>query len=83
MRDKKIDTENMEIVQKESVKIVNALLVNGPVSTLEDEGVLDLLKRHGSIERVIPINNLESNNHDQIIVEYYSGSAPLLPVLEN
>ncbi|KAF4115066.1 hypothetical protein G5714_002555 [Onychostoma macrolepis] len=75
----------MEVVQKESVKIVTSLLVNGPVSTLEDEGVLDLLKRHGSIARVIPVNNLESKYHDHTIVEYNSGSAiesisPFLPL---
>lgn len=45
----------MEIVQKESVKILNALLVSGPINTLEDEEVLDLLKQHGSIARVLPI----------------------------
>ncbi|KAL1258010.1 hypothetical protein QQF64_011254 [Cirrhinus molitorella] len=75
----------MEVVQKESVKIVTALLVNAPVSILEDEGVLDLLKRHGSIARVIPIHNPESKYHDHTIVEYNSGSAiesisPSLPL---
>lgn len=75
----------MEVVQKESVKIVTALLVNGPVSTLEDEGILDLLKRHGSIARVIPVNNPESKYHDHTIVEYNSGLAiesvsPFLPL---
>ena len=59
----------MEIVQRESVKIVNAHLVSGPINTLEDEEVLDLLKRHGSISRVLPINDPESKYHDHTIVD--------------
>ena len=75
----------MEVVQKESIKISNALLLSGPINTLEDEEVLDLLKRHGSITRVLPINDPESKYHDHSIVEYNSGSAiesisPLLPL---
>ncbi len=63
------------VVQKESVKTVTALLVNGPVSTHEDKGILDLLKHHGSIARVIPVNNPESKYHDHTIVKYNSGLA--------
>lgn len=65
----------MEIVQKESLKIVNALLVSGPVRNFEDKGVFVLIKRHGSIARVIFINNPESKYHDHTIVEYNSGLA--------
>lgn len=75
----------MEIVQKENIKVSNALLISGPNNILESEEVLDLLKRHGSITRVLPINDPESKYHDHTIVEYNLGSAiesisPLLPL---
>ncbi len=75
----------MEVARRENVKISTALLVNGPVSTIENEGILDLLNRHGSIARVIPVNNTESDYHDHTIVEYNSGLAiesisPFLPL---
>lgn len=64
---------------------ITSLLVDGPVSTLEDEGLFNLLKRHGSIARVIPVSNMESKYHDHTIVEYNFGSAielisPFLPL---
>ncbi len=75
----------MDVVQMESVKISTALLVNGPVSTLEDEGILNLLKRQDSIARDISVNNPESKYHDHTIAEYNSGLAiesisPFLPL---
>lgn len=75
----------MDIVQKESIKISNALLVDGLIDIAEDEGVLDTLKRHGSIARLIPIHDTDSKYHNHTIVEYTFGSAmesisPLLPL---
>lgn len=69
-----IELLNMEIVQTESVKVPNSLLVSGPTRTDDDE-IFDYLKTHGSISRLILIDDKGSEYYQQTIVEYAHGSA--------
>lgn len=65
----------MEIIQKENVKVSNSLIVKGLTHTKLDEELFDYLKEYGSIARLIPISDPESEHYRQVIVEYTYGTA--------
>lgn len=59
----------MDIIEKECVKVPNAILVSGLTKTRADEDVFDFLKQFGSISRILDVSNTKK------IVEYESGAA--------
>lgn len=65
----------MEVVEKEGIKVPNAVLVSGLSFTHVDEEVFDFLKQYGSVRRVIKIDDPESEFHKQAILEFESGAA--------
>lgn len=60
-------------VEKENVKIPNAVLVSGLTGTEVDNEIFDFLKQYGSISRIIKVPT--SDPVTQVIVEFKSGSA--------
>lgn len=75
----------MEIVKSENVNVRNSVLVTGLTQTEKDEEIEEHLKRHGAINRVLLIDNPESEFHRCSIVEFASSSAmqalgPKLPI---
>ncbi|XP_059183420.1 uncharacterized protein LOC131962436 [Centropristis striata] len=74
----------MDVIQMSSVKIPNSVIVSGIAGTETDEELYDVLKRYGSIQRIIPVDFAEPASGKQVIVEYVYGAAmqslsPLLP----
>lgn len=75
---------NMDVIQKHSVKIPNAVIVDGITGLAQDEEVIDFLKKYGAIQRTVLIDDASSDFHKNLVVEFLSGSAveslePLLP----
>ncbi|XP_054869381.1 uncharacterized protein LOC129349608 [Amphiprion ocellaris] len=76
---------SMDFIQKSGVKILNAVIVSGITQMAEqDEQVLDFLKRYGKIERILLVDDSQSEFLQNLIVEYSNGSAleglePYLP----
>lgn len=76
---------NMDLVQKSGVKISNAVIVSGVTQVAEsDEQVIDFLKEYGKIERLLMVDDPQSEFYQNLIVEYSSGNAfenlePYLP----
>lgn len=73
----------MDFVQGTSVKIPNAVIVDGITGLAQDEEVIDFLKKYGAIQRTIFVDE-SSELYKNLIVEYSSGQAvealqPLLP----
>lgn len=74
----------MDFIQKFSVQIPNAVIVDGITGLVQDEEVVDFLKKYGSIQRTVLVDDESSEFHKNLIVEYSSGLAveglePLLP----
>lgn len=74
----------MDFIQRSGVKIPNAVIVDGITGLVQDEEVIDFLKRYGAILRTVLVDDESSEFHKNLIVEYASGSAveglePLLP----
>lgn len=74
----------MDFIQKSSVKIPNAVIVDGITELAQDEEVIDFLKKYGAIQRTILVDDESSEFYKNLIVEYSSGAAvealqPLLP----
>lgn len=74
----------MDFIQRSSVKIPNAVIVDGITRLALDEEVIDFLKKYGAIQRILLVDDESSEFHKNLIVEYSSGSAvealqPLLP----
>lgn len=74
----------MDFVQGTSVKIPNAVIVDGITGLAQDEEVIDFLKKYGAIQRTIVVDDESSELYKNLIVEYSSGRAvealqPLLP----
>lgn len=66
----------MDFIQKSGVKIPNAVIISGVTQVdSQDEEVIDFLKHYGKIERCFSINDSLSKFHQNLIVEYFSGSA--------
>ncbi|XP_039895807.1 uncharacterized protein LOC120738577 [Simochromis diagramma] len=74
----------MEVVTRELVKIPNSVMVEGLTWTEVDNEVQSYLETHGSINRVLRIDEPNSEFHNNAIVEFTFGTAlqtlaPLLP----
>lgn len=65
----------MEVVEKECVKVPNAILINGITGTETDEEILDYVKRYGSINRTILVSDPSLETEKSLIVEFNSGLA--------
>ncbi|RXN02809.1 zinc finger CCHC domain-containing 12-like protein [Labeo rohita] len=66
----------MDFIQKSGVKIPNAVVVSGITQEAEqDEQVMDFLKQYGKIDRVLLVDDSQSEFFQNLIVEYSSGSA--------
>ena len=78
---------SMDFTQKSGVKIPNAVTVSGITQVAEqDEQVIDFLKQYGKIERILLVDDSQSEFFQNLIVEYASGSAleglePRLPYM--
>lgn len=75
---------NMDFIQKYSVKIPNAVIVDKLTGLIHDEEVIDFLKKYGSIQCTVLVDDVSTEFHKNLIVEFSSGSAveglePLLP----
>lgn len=65
----------MEVVEKECVKVPNAILITGITETVVDEEILDFVKQYGSINRTIPLSDTSPESKKSLIVEFNSGLA--------
>ncbi|XP_057701770.1 zinc finger CCHC domain-containing protein 12-like [Corythoichthys intestinalis] len=65
----------MDTVDKENVKIPNAVIVSGITNTAVDEELTDFLNQYGRIARKISVDEPQSPFHKNAIVEYESGAA--------
>ncbi|XP_030578824.1 paraneoplastic antigen Ma3 homolog [Archocentrus centrarchus] len=66
----------MDFIQKSGVKIPNAVIISGVTKVVsQDEQVIDFLKHYGKIERCFSVDDSLSKFHQNLIVEYSSGSA--------
>lgn len=61
----------MDIIEKESVKVPNSIIITGLSNTTVDEEIFDYLKQYGAIERQIKIPLVP----EHLIVEFKSGTA--------
>lgn len=82
---KQTQAATMEIVKSENVNVRNSVLVSGLTQTEKDEEVEEHLRIHGAINRVLLIDNPESEFHRSSIVEFVNSSAidtlgPTLPL---
>ena len=66
---------NMDFIQRSSVKIPNAVIVDGITESVQVEEVIDFLKKYGAIQRTLLVEDESSDLHKNLIVEYASGSA--------
>lgn len=74
----------MEVVVTEGIKVPNAVIVSEVTGTEDDEKLLEVLQKYGSIAKVIKVEDPESEFHQNLIVEFSSGNAmqtlePVLP----
>lgn len=67
--------KQMEVVEKEGVKVPNAVLISGITDTEVDEEILDFLAQYGSIIRSIPVIDPSLESKKSLIVEFSSGLA--------
>lgn len=65
----------MDVIEKENIKLPNAVIVSGLTNTVVDEEVFEFLKQHGSIDRIIKVSEQTSEFYGKVIVEYASGAA--------
>ncbi|XP_061569339.1 uncharacterized protein LOC133423200 [Cololabis saira] len=66
----------MEVFDSLGIKIPNAVLVSGNTKDLSDvEEVIDFLKQYGIIGRATVVDAIESDFHENWVVEYSSGTA--------
>lgn len=65
----------MEIIENESVKVPNSVIVSKMAGDEPHDEVIEFLKQYGSISRVLKINDSKSEFFRSVIVEYSSGLA--------
>lgn len=75
MSDINITLLNMNFVQKYNFKIPNAVIVNRITGLVQDEEATDFLKKYGSVQRTVLIDDTSSEFHKNLIVEFSSGAA--------
>ncbi|CAI5648799.1 unnamed protein product, partial [Oreochromis niloticus] len=76
----------MDFVEKYAVKVPNAIIVSGVTDREKDKEVFEFLEQHGTIRRVLAVDDDSSAFHKSQIVEFESGAAveilaPKLPYL--
>uniref|UniRef100_A0A3Q2VPU6 Paraneoplastic antigen Ma-like C-terminal domain-containing protein n=1 Tax=Haplochromis burtoni TaxID=8153 RepID=A0A3Q2VPU6_HAPBU len=76
----------MDFVEKYAVKVPNAIIVSGVTDRDKDKEVFEFLERHGTIRRVLSVDDDSSAFYKSQIVEFESGAAveilaPKLPYL--
>lgn len=74
----------MDVFENLSIKLPNAVLVEGTTQSSDDEEVFEFLNRHGKINRRETINDSDSEFDQTIVVEFETGAAvaalkPALP----
>lgn len=79
-------TVKMDFVEKYAVKVPNAIIVSGVTDRDKDKEVFEFLEQHGTIRRVLAVDDDSSAFHKSQIVEFESGAAveilaPKLPYL--
>lgn len=65
----------MEIIENESVKVPNSVIVSEIAGDEQLDEVIEFLKQYGSISRVLKMNDSKSEFYRSVIVEYSSGFA--------
>lgn len=75
MKQKKNKQNKMDVVEKECVKVPNAVLISGITETEVDEEILDFVKQYGFINRIIPVSDPTLESKKSLIVEFSSGLA--------
>lgn len=65
----------MEIIENESVKVPNSVIVSEIAGDEQLDEVIEFLKQYGSVSRVLKINDSKSEFFRSVIVEYSSGLA--------
>ncbi|KAK0144383.1 hypothetical protein N1851_017252 [Merluccius polli] len=60
----------MDFIQRSSVKIPNAVIVDGITESVQVEEVIDFLKKYGAIQRTLLVEDESSDLHKNLIVEY-------------
>lgn len=75
----------MDIVTRESVKILNSVIISGLTMTEVDNELQSYLETHGSVNRVLSIDDPGSEFHSSVIVEFSFDTAmqnltPVLPL---
>lgn len=74
----------MDVIEIESVKVPNSVLVSGLTWSEKDDIIYNVLKKHGSINRTLKVDDPSSEFHLSMIIEYTYGTSlqslgPLLP----
>lgn len=70
-------SQNMEIVAQESVKIPYSVVVSGLSNTDADEEVSTYLQKYGAVNRFVRIDDPKSDYHKHMIVEFAQATAML------
>lgn len=70
----------MDVIEIESIKVPNSLVVTGSTNTVLDEELYEFLGTFGSFDRVLKVSERTSEFNGKTIVEYTSGAA--LKILE-
>lgn len=75
----------MDIIEKEQVKVENALIVKGLTLTETDSELETFLQKYGAVKRNLIIDDPTSDFHHNVILEFAHSSAmlnltPLLPL---
>ncbi|XP_054861590.1 uncharacterized protein LOC129347709 [Amphiprion ocellaris] len=65
----------MEVIEREGIKVPNAVIVSGLTNTELDEEICEFLKQFGSIGRVIKVSDKMSALYGKALIEYASGAA--------
>lgn len=65
----------MDVIEREGIKVPNAVIVSGLTNTKVDEEIYEFLKQFGSIDRIIKVSDQKSELYGKALVEYASGAA--------
>lgn len=65
----------MDVIEREGIKVPNAIIVSGLTNTDVDEEIHEFLKQFGSINRMIQVSDQTSELYGKALVEYASGAA--------
>lgn len=65
----------MDIIEREGIKVPNAVLVSGFSGTDTDEEVVKFLQQYGSIKRTVNITSSDPDFKNTAVVEFQYGTA--------